>query len=166
MLRTLSKRTLVTGGTGFLGVPLCRHLFELGDEVICVDNFYIGTPGNTLAMLEHPDFEIIPHDITFPSYLGVDEIYNLSCPASPTHYHHDPVQTTKSCLPRAINMLGMARCTGARIPHASTSEIYDDPQVDPQTESCRGHVNPISQCNPDIDLDTGRHEIQANRVCT
>ncbi|MFT4614792.1 MAG: UDP-glucuronate decarboxylase [Bacteroidia bacterium] len=139
------KRILVTGGAGFLGSHLCQVLVEQGNDVICVDNFFTGTKDNILALLDKPHFELVRHDVTFPLYVEVDEIYNLACPASPIHYQHDPVQTTKTSVHGAINMLGLAKRTGAKIFQASTSEVYGDPQVHPQTESYWGHVNPIGE---------------------
>lgn len=137
------KQILVTGGAGFLGSHLCERLLALGHNVICVDNFFTGTKGNVLHLLENPHFELIRHDVTFPLYIEVDEIYNLACPASPVHYQHDPVQTTKTSVHGAINMLGLAKRVGAKIFQASTSEVYGDPHVHPQTEEYWGHVNPV-----------------------
>ncbi len=137
------KRILVTGGSGFLGSHLCERLLSEGDDVICVDNYYTGRKGNIVHLMGNPRFEVVRHDVTFPLYVEVDQIYNLACPASPVHYQHDPVQTTKTSVHGAINMLGLAKRTGARILQASTSEIYGDPEVHPQTETYRGHVNPI-----------------------
>jgi UDP-glucuronate decarboxylase len=137
------KRILVTGGAGFLGSHLCKRLITEGHDILCVDNFYTGTKDNVLELLDHPHFELLRHDVTFPLYVEVDEIYNLACPASPIHYQHDPVQTTKTSVHGAINMLGLAKRTGAKILQASTSECYGDPQVHPQTEDYWGHVNPI-----------------------
>jgi UDP-glucuronate decarboxylase len=139
----LSKRVLVTGGAGFLGSHLCANLLEQGCEVICLDNLYTGTKRNIYPLLNEPNFEFMRHDITFPLYLEVDEIYNLACPASPIHYQNDPVQTTKVNVHGAINMLGLAKRVKAKIFHASTSEVYGDPEVHPQPESYRGSVNPI-----------------------
>jgi len=136
-------RTLVTGGAGFLGSHLCERLLAEGHEVLCVDNYYTGRRSNIRHMLEHPNFECLRHDITFPLYVEVDEIYNLACPASPIHYQFDPVQSTKTSVHGAINMLGLAKRTKAKIFQASTSEVYGDPEVHPQTESYWGHVNPI-----------------------
>lgn len=136
------KRVLVTGGAGFLGSHLCERLLAEGSEVLCVDNFFTGTKGNILHLMDNPHFEIIRHDITFPLYVEVDEIYNLACPASPIHYQNDPVQTTKTSVHGAINMLGLAKRLNAKIFQASTSEVYGDPQVHPQTEDYWGHVNP------------------------
>ncbi len=137
------KRVLVTGGAGFLGSHLCDRLIERGNEVLCVDNFYTGSRANVIHLLAHPNFELIRHDVTFPLYVEVDEIFNLACPASPVHYQNDPIQTTKTSVHGAINMLGLAKRVGARILQASTSEVYGDPQVHPQREDYWGHVNPI-----------------------
>jgi UDP-glucuronate decarboxylase len=137
------KRVLVTGGAGFLGSHLCERLLADGCDVLCVDNFYSGTRDNVAHLLGNPHFELFRHDVTFPLYVEVDEIYNLACPASPVHYQRDPVQTTKTSVHGAINMLGLAKRTGARILQASTSEVYGDPQVHPQTEDYWGHVNTI-----------------------
>ena len=138
-----SKRILVTGGAGFLGSHLIDRLLARGDEVICVDNLFTGTKQNIEHVLNHKRFEFIRHDVTFPLYLEVDQIYNLACPASPIHYQHDPVQTTKTSVHGAINMLGLAKRVRARIFQASTSEVYGDPAVHPQTEDYWGNVNPI-----------------------
>lgn len=138
-----SKRILVTGGAGFLGSHLCERLLEQGHEVICADNYFTGSKANVEHLLKHPYFEVLRHDVTFPLYVEVDEIYNLACPASPVHYQHDPVQTTKTSVHGAINMLGLAKRIKARILQASTSEVYGDPQVHPQREDYWGHVNPI-----------------------
>lgn len=137
------KRILVTGGSGFLGSYLCERLIEMGQDVLCVDNFFTGSKDNVRELLDHPRFELMRHDVTFPLFVEVDEIYNLACPASPVHYQYDPVQTTKTSVHGAINMLGLAKRVKARIFQASTSEVYGDPQVHPQTESYWGHVNPI-----------------------
>ena len=137
------SRTLVTGGAGFLGSHLCERLLERGEDVLCVDNYYTGTRDNIAHLLDHPHFELMRHDVTFPLYVEVDQIYNLACPASPIHYQRDPVQTTKTSVHGAINMLGLAKRTKAKILQASTSEVYGDPQVHPQTEDYWGHVNPI-----------------------
>ena len=137
------KRVLVTGGAGFLGSHLCERLLADGCDVLCVDNFYSGTKDNIAHLLGNPHFEMLRHDVTFPLYVEVDEIYNLACPASPIHYQRDPVQTTKTSVHGAINMLGLAKRTGAKILQASTSEVYGDPQVHPQTEDYWGHVNTI-----------------------
>jgi UDP-glucuronate decarboxylase len=137
------KRILVTGGAGFLGSHLCERLLGTGDEVLCVDNFYTGTKENVLNLLDSPYFELMRHDITFPLYVEVDEIYNLACPASPIHYQYDPVQTTKTSVHGAINMLGLAKRVQAKILQASTSEVYGDPEVHPQTEEYWGRVNTV-----------------------
>lgn len=137
------KRVLVTGGAGFLGSHLIDRLLDRGDEVICVDNLFTGTKRNIEHLLDRPNFEFIRHDVTFPLYVEVDQIYNLACPASPVHYQYDPVQTTKTSVHGAINMLGLAKRVKARIFQASTSEVYGDPVVHPQTESYWGNVNPI-----------------------
>lgn len=137
------KRVLVTGGAGFLGSHLCERLIADGCDVICVDNFYSGTKDNIAHLLGNPHFELIRHDVAFPLYVEIDRIYNLACPASPIHYQWDPVQTTKASVHGAINMLGLAKRTKARILQASTSEVYGDPEVHPQREDYWGHVNPI-----------------------
>ncbi|MGH6947001.1 MAG: UDP-glucuronic acid decarboxylase family protein [Kiloniellales bacterium] len=137
------KRILVTGGAGFLGSHLCERLLESDADVICVDNYFTGTRDNIIHLLSHPHFEVLRHDVTFPLYAEVDEIYNLACPASPIHYQFDPVQTTKTSVHGAINMLGLAKRVKAKILQASTSEVYGDPTVHPQTEGYRGNVNPI-----------------------
>ena len=139
----MAKKILVTGGAGFLGSHLCKYLLDQGNEVICADNFYTGSKDNIHSILPNPKFELIRHDITFPLYLEVDEIYNLACPASPVHYQYDPVQTTKTSVHGAINMLGLAKRVGAKIFQASTSEVYGDPIIHPQVESYWGNVNPI-----------------------
>lgn len=139
------KKILVTGGAGFLGSHLCRKLLSQSHEVICVDNFFTGNKDNIIDLLDNPRFELIRHDVTFPLFVEVDEIYNLACPASPIHYQHDPVQTTKTSVHGAINMLGLAKRTGAKIFQASTSEVYGDPIVHPQVESYWGNVNPIGE---------------------
>jgi UDP-glucuronate decarboxylase len=136
-------KILVTGGAGFLGSHLCKKLLDMDHEVICLDNFYTGSKSNIRNLLEHPNFELLRHDVTFPLYIEVDQIYNFACPASPIHYQKNPVQTTKTIVHGAINMLGLAKRTGARILQASTSEVYGDPEVHPQTESYWGRVNPI-----------------------
>jgi len=138
-----TKRILVTGGAGFLGSHLCERLLNDGHDVLCVDNFYTSTRRNILHLLDNPNFELMRHDVTFPLYVEVDQIYNMACPASPIHYQRDPVQTTKTIVHGAINLLGLAKRTGARILQASTSEVYGDPQVHPQTEDYWGNVNPI-----------------------
>jgi UDP-glucuronate decarboxylase len=137
------SRILVTGGAGFLGSHLCDHLIACGDDVLCVDNFFTGSKRNVAHLLSHPRFEIMRHDVTFPLYVEVDQIYNLACPASPVHYQYDPVQTTKTSVHGAINMLGLAKRVRARILQASTSEVYGDPEVHPQPEEYWGKVNPI-----------------------
>ena len=139
----LDRRILVTGGAGFLGSHLCERLLAAGSEILCVDNFFTGTKRNIDHLQGHSRFEFIRHDVTFPLYVEVDEIYNLACPASPIHYQHDPVQTTKTSVHGAINMLGLAKRVKAKILQASTSEVYGDPNVHPQTEEYWGHVNPI-----------------------
>lgn len=137
------KRILVTGGAGFLGSHLCEALLKRGNDVLCVDNFYTGRKANVAALIGHPNFEIVRHDVTFPLYVEVDEIYNLACPASPVHYQSDPVQTTKTSVHGAINMLGLAKRVKAKILQASTSEVYGNPDVHPQTEDYAGNVNCI-----------------------
>ncbi len=139
----LNKRVLVTGGAGFLGSHLCERLLERGDDVLCLDNFYTGTKDNIRHLIGNPNFELIRHDVTFPLYVEVDQIYNLACPASPIHYQRDPVQTTKTSVHGAINLLGLAKRVGARIFQASTSEVYGDPAMPVQSESYWGNVNPI-----------------------
>jgi UDP-glucuronate decarboxylase len=138
-----SKRVLVTGGAGFVGSHLCERLVNAGHEVLCVDNFFTGRRANVGHLIGNPRFELMRHDVTFPLYVEVDEIYNLACPASPVHYQYDPVQTTKTSVHGAINMLGLAKRVRAKILQASTSEVYGDPQVHPQIETYWGHVNPI-----------------------
>ncbi len=137
------KRALVTGGAGFLGSHLCDRLLETGNEVLCVDNLFTGSKRNIEHLRDHPNFEFMRHDVTFPLFVEVDQIYNLACPASPIHYQHDPVQTTKTSVHGAINMLGLAKRVGCPIFQASTSEVYGDPSVHPQVESYWGNVNPI-----------------------
>ena len=137
------KRVLVTGGAGFLGSHLCERLIHDGDDVLCVDNYFTGRKDNIAHLMGDPHFEVMRHDVTFPLYVEVDEIYNLACPASPVHYQYDPVQTTKTSVIGAINMLGLAKRVGAKIMQASTSEVYGDPTVHPQTEDYRGNVNPL-----------------------
>jgi len=139
----MSKRILITGGAGFLGSHLCERLLAEDNDVLCVDNFYTSTRRNIVHLLEQPTFELLRHDVTFPLYVEVDQIYNMACPASPIHYQRDPVQTTKTSVHGAINMLGLAKRTGARILQASTSEVYGDPEIHPQTEDYWGNVNPI-----------------------
>ncbi|MEO0624328.1 MAG: UDP-glucuronic acid decarboxylase family protein [Pseudomonadota bacterium] len=138
-----TKRVLVTGGAGFLGSHLCERLVAAGDDVLCVDNYFTGRRGNIAHLLDCPNFELLRHDVTFPLYVEVDEIYNLACPASPIHYQFDPVQTTKTSVHGAINMLGLAKRCRAKILQASTSEVYGDPAIHPQTEDYWGNVNPI-----------------------
>ena len=139
----MSKRILVTGGGGFIGSHLCEKLLQTDNEVICVDNYFTGSKQNIIPLLDNPNFELIRHDITFPLYLEVDEIYNLACPASPVHYQFDPVQTIKTNVHGAINMLGLAKRTKSKILQASTSEVYGNPEIHPQTEDYWGNVNPI-----------------------
>ncbi|EIJ43131.1 nucleoside-diphosphate-sugar epimerase [Beggiatoa alba B18LD] len=139
----LRKRILITGGAGFLGSHLCERLLNEGNDVLCVDNFFTGSKDNILHLLDNPHFELMRHDVTFPLYVEVDEIYNLACPASPIHYQFDPVQTTKTSVHGAINMLGLAKRVKAKIFQASTSEVYGDPLVHPQKEDYWGHVNPV-----------------------
>jgi UDP-glucuronate decarboxylase len=140
---TASQRILVTGGSGFIGSHLCRRLLALGHDVLVVDNFYSSTRHNVVDLLDQPSFELMRHDVTFPLYVEVDQIYHLACPASPVYYQRDPVQTTKTCVHGSINMLGLAKRLGARILLASTSEVYGDPAMHPQQESYWGNVNPI-----------------------
>jgi UDP-glucuronate decarboxylase len=142
-MNILTKRVMITGGAGFLGSHLCERLLAEGHEVLCVDNFFTGSRRNLEHLLDHTRFELLRHDVTFPLYVEVDEIYNLACPASPIHYQFDPVQTTKTSVSGAINMLGLAKRLRAKVLQASTSEVYGDPVVHPQTEEYWGHVNPI-----------------------
>ncbi len=137
------KRVLVTGGAGFLGSHLCERLLREGHDVLCVDNYFTGRKDNIVSLMGNPHFEVMRHDITFPLYVEVDQIFNLACPASPVHYQFDPVQTTKTSVIGAINMLGLAKRVGAKILQASTSEVYGDPTIHPQTEDYRGNVNPL-----------------------
>ena len=137
------SKVLVTGGAGFLGSHLCERLLAEGHDVLCVDNYFTGTKRNVAHLMGNPMFELLRHDVTFPLYVEVEQIYNLACPASPVHYQHDPVQTTKTSVHGAINMLGLAKRVKARILQASTSEVYGDPEIHPQTEDYWGHVNPI-----------------------
>jgi UDP-glucuronate decarboxylase len=139
----MNKKILVTGGAGFLGSHLCERLVNAGEDVLCVDNYFTGTKANVAHLLNKPNFELMRHDVTFPLYVEVDQIYNLACPASPVHYQHDPVQTTKTSVHGAINMLGLAKRLKAKILQASTSEVYGDPEVHPQPEGYWGKVNPI-----------------------
>jgi UDP-glucuronate decarboxylase len=143
MRNPINKTVLVTGGSGFIGSHLCRKLLGLGHDVLCVDNLFTGSKNNIRDLLSHPSFEFMRHDITFPLYVEADEIYNLACPASPVHYQFDPVQTTKTSVHGAINMLGVAKRVKAKILQASTSEVYGDPEIHPQPESYWGRVNPI-----------------------
>jgi UDP-glucuronate decarboxylase len=166
----LPRRVLVTGGAGFIGSHLCERLLQAGSEVLCVDNFFTGTRRNIEHLADHARFEILRHDVTFPLYVEVDEIYNLACPASPIHYQWDPVQTTKTSVLGAINMLGLAKRLRGKILQASTSEIYGDPEVHPQQESYWGHVNPIGprscydegkRCAETLFFDYGRqHQLR------
>jgi len=142
-MKTERKRVLVTGGAGFLGSHLCKRLLDESNEVLCLDNYFTGTKDNILELIDKPYFELVRHDVTFPLYLEVDEIYNLACPASPIHYQHDPVQTVKTSVHGAINMLGLAKRVKAKIFQASTSEVYGDPSIHPQPEAYWGNVNPI-----------------------
>lgn len=139
----MNKRILVTGGAGFLGSHLCDRFLKEGEDVLCVDNYFTGTKRNIAHLLSNPNFEVVRQDITFPLYVEAEQIYNMACPASPVHYQRDPVQTTKTCVHGAINMLGLAKRVKARILQASTSEVYGDPEVHPQTEDYLGRVNPI-----------------------
>jgi len=139
----MKKRILVTGGAGFVGSHLCKRLLEEGNDVICLDNYFTGNKNNILELLNNPFFELVRHDITEPYYAEVDEIYNLACPASPVHYQHNPIKTIKTSVMGAINVLGLAKRVGAKVLQASTSEVYGDPHVHPQTESYWGNVNPI-----------------------
>ena len=139
----MMKKILVTGGAGFLGSHLCEKLLAEGNEVICMDNFFTGSKRNVVKLLDNPYFEIYRHDITMPANLEVDEIYNLACPASPVHYQYDPIKTVQTSVMGAINILGLAKRTGAKVLQASTSEVYGDPSVHPQPESYWGNVNPI-----------------------
>ena len=143
MRNTINKTVLVTGGSGFIGSHLCRKLLDLGHDVLCVDNLFTGSKNNIRDLLSHPNFEFMRHDITFPLYVEADEIYNLACPASPVHYQFDPVQTTKTSVHGAINVLGIAKRVKAKILQASTSEVYGDPEIHPQPESYWGRVNPV-----------------------
>jgi len=141
--RTVQKKVLITGGAGFLGSHLCDRLIEVGHDILCVDNFFTGSKENVRHLIGHPRFELLRHDVTFPLYVEVDEIYNLACPASPKHYQYDPVQTTKTSVHGAINLLGLAKRTQAKILQASTSEVYGDPEIHPQSETYWGKVNPV-----------------------
>jgi len=139
----LAKKVLVTGGAGFIGSHLCERLVARGNDVLCLDNFFTGAKANVAHLLKEENFELLRHDVTLPLYVEVDEIYNLACPASPVHYQYDPVQTTKTSVHGAINMLGLAKRTNAKILQASTSEVYGDPEIHPQPENYKGNVNPI-----------------------
>lgn len=143
MSSLLAKKVLVTGGAGFIGSHLCERLVARGNDVLCLDNFFTGTKANVAHLLKEDNFELLRHDVTFPLYVEVDEIFNLACPASPVHYQYDPVQTTKTSVHGAINMLGLAKRTNAKILQASTSEVYGDPEIHPQPESYKGNVSPI-----------------------
>jgi UDP-glucuronate decarboxylase len=168
------KRVMVTGGAGFLGSHLCERLLRDGHDVLCVDNYFTGRRDNIIHLMSNPHFEVMRHDITFPLYVEVDEIFNLACPASPVHYQFDPVQTTKTSVIGAINMLGLAKRVGAKILQASTSEVYGDPTVHPQTEDYRGNVNPLGpracydegkRCAETLFFDYHRqHEVQIKVV--
>ena len=151
--RSKKKRILIAGGAGFIGSHLCEKLLNKDCDVLCVDNFFTGSKASISHLLEHPYFELLRHDVNFPLYCEVDEIYNLACPASPVHYQHDPVQTTKTSVLGSINLLGLAKRTGAKILQASTSEIYGDPEIHPQDEMYRGNVNPLG---PRASYDEGK----------
>ncbi len=174
MSSLLAKKVLVTGGAGFIGSHLCERLVARGDDVLCVDNFFTGTKSNVAHLLDAKNFELLRHDVTFPLYVEVDEIYNLACPASPVHYQYDPVQTTKTSVHGAINALGLAKRTGAKILQSSTSEVYGDPEVHPQPESYKGNVNPIGpracydegkRCAETLFFDYHRQHNTPIRVC-
>ncbi len=174
MSSLLAKKVLVTGGAGFIGSHLCERLVARGDDVLCVDNFFTGTKSNVAHLLDAKNFELLRHDVTFPLYVEVDEIFNLACPASPVHYQYDPVQTTKTSVHGAINALGLARRTGAKILQSSTSEVYGDPEVHPQPESYKGNVNPIGpracydegkRCAETLFFDYHRQHKTPIRVC-
>lgn len=174
MSSILAKKVLVTGGAGFIGSHLCERLVARGDDVLCVDNFFTGTKSNVAHLLDAKNFELMRHDVTFPLYVEVDEIFNLACPASPVHYQYDPVQTTKTSVHGAINVLGLASRTGAKILQASTSEVYGDPEVHPQPESYKGNVNPIGpracydegkRCAETLFFDYHRQKKVNIRVC-
>ncbi len=170
----LAKKVLVTGGAGFIGSHLCERLVARGNDVLCLDNFFTGAKANVAHLLKKENFELLRHDVTFPLYVEVDEIFNLACPASPVHYQYDPVQTTKTSVHGAINMLGLAKRTHAKILQASTSEVYGDPEIHPQPESYKGNVNPIGpracydegkRCAETLFFDYHRqHDLQI-RVC-
>lgn len=170
----MAKKVLVTGGAGFIGSHLCERLVARGDDVLCVDNFFTGSKANVAGLLGASNFEMLRHDVTFPLYVEVDEIYNLACPASPVHYQYDPVQTTKTSVHGAINMLGLAKRTDAKILQASTSEVYGDPEIHPQVESYKGNVNPIGpracydegkRCAETLFFDYHRQHNLNIRVC-
>jgi UDP-glucuronate decarboxylase len=141
----MGKKILVTGGAGFLGSHLCERLLNEGNEVVCLDNYFTGQKSNVVHLLDHPYFELVRHDVTMPFFIEVDEIYNLACPASPIHYQYNPIKTMKTSVMGAVNMLGLAKRIKAKILQASTSEVYGDPQIHPQTENYWGHVNPIGE---------------------
>ncbi len=174
MSSILAKKILVTGGAGFIGSHLCERLVARGDDVLCVDNFFTGAKANVAHLLGADNFELLRHDVTFPLYVEVDEIYNLACPASPVHYQYDPVQTTKTSVHGAINVLGLAKRTHAKILQASTSEVYGDPEIHPQPESYKGNVNPIGpracydegkRCAETLFFDYHRQHDLNIRVC-
>jgi len=170
----LAKKVLVTGGAGFIGSHLCERLVARGDDVLCLDNFFTGAKANVAHLLRADNFELLRHDVTVPLYVEIDEIYNLACPASPVHYQYDPVQTTKTSVHGAINMLGLAKRTGAKILQTSTSEVYGDPEIHPQPESYKGNVNPIGpracydegkRCAETLFFDYHRQNNLNIRVC-
>ncbi len=170
----IAKKVLVTGGAGFIGSHLCERLVARGDDVLCVDNFFTGNKANISHLLDFKNFEMMRHDVTFPLYVEVDEIYNLACPASPVHYQYDPVQTTKTNVHGAINVLGLAKRTNAKVLQASTSEVYGDPEIHPQPESYKGNVNPIGpracydegkRCAETLFFDFHRQHAMNIRVC-
>lgn len=174
MSSLLAKKVLVTGGAGFIGSHLCERLVARGNDVLCLDNFFTGTKANVAHLLKNDNFELLRHDVTVPLYVEIDEIYNLACPASPVHYQYDPVQTTKTSVHGAINMLGLAKRTGAKILQTSTSEVYGDPEVHPQPESYKGNVNPIGpracydegkRCAETLFFDYHRQNNLNIRVC-
>ncbi|WNJ99885.1 SDR family oxidoreductase [Thalassospiraceae bacterium LMO-JJ14] len=174
MSSLLAKKVLVTGGAGFIGSHLCERLVARGNDVLCLDNFFTGTKANVAHLLKEDNFELLRHDVTFPLYVEVDEIFNLACPASPVHYQYDPVQTTKTSVHGAINVLGLAKRTDAKILQASTSEVYGDPEIHPQPESYKGNVNPIGpracydegkRCAETLFFDYHRQHQLNIRVC-
>ncbi len=174
MSSLLAKKVLVTGGAGFIGSHLCERLVAHGNDVLCLDNFFTGAKANVAHLLNADNFELLRHDVTVPLFVEVDEIYNLACPASPVHYQYDPVQTTKTSVHGAINMLGLAKRTGAKILQTSTSEVYGDPEVHPQPESYKGNVNPIGpracydegkRCAETLFFDYHRQNNLNIRVC-